>query len=74
MATIRKKRKPDSVELNMISSSARANRLKIQRVAVPIVNPTLPSHAPAAAIIDDVSETERIIEEDNSNAQPDPIR
>ena len=73
MATIRKKRKPDSVELNMISSSARANRLKIQRVAVPIVNPILPSHAPAAAIIDDVSETERIIEEDNSNAQPDPI-
>lgn len=73
MATIRKKRKPDSVELNIISSSARANRLKIQRVSVPIVNPTLPLHAPAAAIVDDVSETERITEIDNCNTQPDFI-
>lgn len=68
----RKKRKPDSVELNVITSSARANRLKIQRVSVPIVNSTLP---PVAAIsASDVSETERIIEEDNnSNTQLDAI-
>ena len=56
----------------MISSSARANRLKIQRIAVPIVNPTLLPHTTAAAIINDVS-TERITEEDNFNAQSDPI-
>lgn len=55
----------------MITSSARVNRLKIQRVSVPIVNSTLP---PAATIIRDVSETEsRIFEEDNSNAQLDTI-
>ena len=54
----------------MITSSARANRLKIQRVSVPIVNSTLP---PAATIIGDVSETERIIEEDNSNTQLDTM-
>lgn len=54
----------------MITSSARVNRLKIQRVSVPIVNSTLP---PAATIIGDVSETERIIEEDNSNTQLDTI-
>jgi len=57
----------------MITSAARPNRLRIQKVSVPIVNPRTALPAATTNDISHVLEVERSIEEDDNNMHFDNI-